>query len=138
MTEGAKTVAGVVPEVPNDAATGLVQRLRVCSGRLAWYNLAMKAYVLYYGPDPSLETESETADEREVRLRRPPIVQYGSYPGWTLTDRFSAEVALNEITRMAAYLGDHWCEFAIDELPDGFALYCTTHTAHLALIPPPV
>jgi hypothetical protein len=98
----------------------------------------MKAYVLYYGPDPTFEKEEETAEEREARLLRPPIVQYGSYPGWTLPERHLAEIALLEVNRMGVSVNEHWCEFAVDDLPEGgFAIYCTNHPKHLGLIPSP-
>jgi hypothetical protein len=95
--------------------------------RLKRYNPAMKSYVCYYGPEPKLSDE-ETQEQKEKRLARPLIVQFTKDPHWTLPAKEQAESERFILQRQGVFAGEHFCEFAVEELPDGkFAIFCPNH-----------
>jgi hypothetical protein len=87
----------------------------------------VNAYVLYYGPEPKLSDE-ETPKEREARLAKPPIVEFDRDPLWKLPAKELADVELLILERMGVSVGQHFCQFSVEELPEGeFALVCRNH-----------
>jgi hypothetical protein len=87
----------------------------------------MKAYVTYYGPEPKL-SEEETQEEKEARLARPIVVQFHKGPHWTLPAKHLADVELAILERQRVFVGQHFCELSLEELPGGeFAIACLNH-----------
>ena len=87
----------------------------------------MKAYVLYYGPEPQSQ-EEESKEEREGRLARPNIVEFGKNPGWKIPSRYEANAELRILAGSGVFVGQHFCKFSVEELPEGaFAIVCSTH-----------
>jgi hypothetical protein len=89
----------------------------------------MKTYVRRFGLDPESNVpERETHDEREAR--RTVRVDYCPEPEWKIPTREMAAIELQTLQRMWVYVEGHYCEFSIDELPDGaFAIVCLSHPA---------
>jgi len=56
------------------------------------------------------------------------IIGYSTAPDWRFSTRGEAEVALSDLNEKQFHVGLHYCEFAIQELPEGdFAIACITH-----------
>lgn len=86
----------------------------------------MKAYVLGY----------RQKDADKVQLPKRPFervedveVQYCKKPDWKIALRELAESELRILCDMRVHVSPHYCEFAIEELPEGgFAIVCPSHT----------
>jgi hypothetical protein len=55
-------------------------------------------------------------------------VQYGDGPDWKMPFREYAETELRTLAEMRIHVGPHYCEFSLEELPEGeFAIVCLSH-----------
>jgi hypothetical protein len=55
-------------------------------------------------------------------------VQYCNELDWKIAFRELAESELRILTGMRVHVGLHYCEFAVEELPEGeFAIICPSH-----------
>lgn len=55
-------------------------------------------------------------------------VQYCKKPDWKIAFRELAESELSILAELRVHVGSHYCEFAIEELPEGeFAIICPSH-----------
>jgi|GEM_PF-1856629 hypothetical protein len=55
-------------------------------------------------------------------------VQYCKEPDWKIPLRELAEPELRILRDMRVHVGSHYCEFSVEELPDGaFAIVCLSH-----------
>ena len=55
-------------------------------------------------------------------------VQYCKEPDWKIPLRELAEPELRILCGMHVHIGLHYCEFSVEELPDGaFAIVCLSH-----------
>jgi hypothetical protein len=55
-------------------------------------------------------------------------VEYCKEPDWRIAFRELAESELKILTDMCVHVGSHYCEFAVEELPEGeFAIICPSH-----------
>jgi hypothetical protein len=85
----------------------------------------MKVYVLGY----------RQKDKDKVQLPKYPYdriedvdVQYCKEPDWKIELRELAESELRILRGMRVHVGSHYCEFSVEELPDGaFAIVCLSH-----------
>ena len=85
----------------------------------------MKVYVRGY--------RQKDADEAQP-LKRPVEriedveVQYCKEPDWRIAFRDLAESESKILTEMRVHVGPHYCEFVVEELPEGkFAIVCPSH-----------
>jgi hypothetical protein len=88
--------------------------------------MTMKVYVRGYGP----------LSEKEIPPQRYPFdpvedswVEYRPTPDdWKMMTRDEAEMHCRDLNRMQAHVGPHYCEFSVEELPEGaFAIVCLSH-----------
>jgi hypothetical protein len=85
----------------------------------------MKVYVRGYRQKDADEAQPpkllfERAEDVEV--------QYCKEPDWRIAFRELAESELRILTDMRVHVGLHYCEFAVEELPEGeFAIICPSH-----------
>jgi hypothetical protein len=94
----------------------------------------MKVYVLGY----------QQKDKDKVQPPKRPFdpiedvdVQYCKQPEWKITLRELAESELRILRDMRVHIGSHYCEFSVEELPDGaFAIVCLSHPELTATAPP--
>jgi hypothetical protein len=85
----------------------------------------MKVYVLGY----------QQKDEDKVEPPKRPFdhvenvdVQYCKEPEWKIMLRGLAESELRILRDMRVHVGSHYCEFSVEELPEGeFAIVCLSH-----------
>jgi hypothetical protein len=85
----------------------------------------MKVYVLGY----------RQKDKDKVQPPKRPFdpiegveVQYCKEPDWKIETREWAELELRILRDMRVHVGSHYCEFSVEELPDGaFAIVCLSH-----------
>lgn len=85
----------------------------------------MKVYVLGY----------RQKDEDKVQPPKRPFdpienvdVQYCKEPDWKIALRELAESELLILCAMRVHVGSHYCEFSVEELPEGaFAIVCLSH-----------
>jgi hypothetical protein len=55
-------------------------------------------------------------------------VQYCDGPDWKMPYREHAEMELRILAAMRVHVGPHYCEFSLEELPEGeFAIVCLSH-----------
>lgn len=55
-------------------------------------------------------------------------IEYCKEPDWKIAFRELAESELRILTDMRVHVGSHYCEFAVEELPEGeFAITCPAH-----------
>lgn len=85
----------------------------------------MKVYVHGY--------RTATDEEREEARRRRPfdevgvVVAYSGTPTWTM-EQYGADIHLETLRRMGIHVGQHHCDFSIEELPDKkLAIVCAEH-----------
>lgn len=87
----------------------------------------MKVYVLGYRTKTPEQIETE-------RRQLPPFahienieVQYSPTPDWRMP-AYEADYQCNELRGMHVHVGQHICDFAIEELPEGDnAIMCAAH-----------
>lgn len=85
----------------------------------------MKRYVLGY----------RQKDEDKIEPPKRPFepvenvdVQYSEGPEWKMPFREYAETELRILVGMRVHVGPHYCEFSLEELPEGeFAIACLSH-----------
>lgn len=81
----------------------------------------MKAYVLGY------KEKEKKPEERFV----PPTevhVQYSKEPEWIMRFVQEAESECLTLNKLRVHVGEHSCEFSIEELPKGgFVVVCASH-----------
>jgi hypothetical protein len=77
----------------------------------------MKVYVRGYGP----LREDETPPQRyPFEPKENYGVEYRPTPDdWTMSTRDEAEMHCRDLTRLQAHVGPHYCEFSVQELPEG-------------------
>jgi hypothetical protein len=85
----------------------------------------MTVYVRGYGQKEAKEVQPPT---RHFQPKEDYWVQYSDHPDWRIAVREIAESDLRILTSMRVRVGDHYCDFAIEELPEGgFAIICPAH-----------
>ena len=77
----------------------------------------MKAYVADYKPEENVPEQNPT----------PYDIKYSKQPVWTMEFVRQAESQCNDLNSMRAHIGQHYCKFSVEELPEGkFAIVCLT------------
>jgi len=83
----------------------------------------MKVYALRYRQEDDVQPPKRPYDPIEDV-----DVQYSKQPDWKITLRELAAPELRILRNMRVHVGSHYCEFSIEELPDGaFAIFCLSH-----------
>ena len=87
----------------------------------------MKIYVRGYGPlaEEEIPPQRSPFDPLEDRW-----VQYRPSPddAWEIGTRDEAEMHCRVLNGSQAHHGPHYCEFSVEELPEGaFAIVCLSH-----------
>ncbi|MBZ5511472.1 MAG: hypothetical protein LAN70_09925 [Acidobacteriia bacterium] len=78
----------------------------------------MKVYVADYKPQENATEQNPT----------PYNIEYSKRPVWTLEFVRQAESECNNLNSMRVHIGQHYCKFSVEELPEGvFAVVCLTH-----------
>jgi hypothetical protein len=56
------------------------------------------------------------------------VVDYTPVPVWLLLNPQEAELHLRQLRLLRPHIGGHWCDLALEALPEGyFAIVCDTH-----------
>jgi hypothetical protein len=85
----------------------------------------MKVYVLGYRQKDKGKVEPP---KRPFERIEDVEVQYCKEPEWKIAFRELAESELRILSEMHVHIGPHYCELAIEELPEGeFAIVCPAH-----------
>jgi len=86
----------------------------------------MKVYVRGYGP---LRKEEISPQRRPFDPIQDHGVEYRATPDdWKMSTRDEAEMHCQDLNRMQVHVGPHYCEFSVEELPEGdFAIVCLSH-----------
>jgi hypothetical protein len=85
----------------------------------------MKVYVRGYRPK---DEDKIPPPKRPFDLVENVDVQFSEAPEWKIDLRELAESELRILTGMHVHVGQHYCEFAVEDLPEGeFAIVCPAH-----------
>lgn len=85
----------------------------------------MKVYVLGYRQKDADKVEPP---KRPFERVENVDVQYCKEPGWKIGFRELAESELRILREMNVHVGQHYCEFTVEELREGgFAIICPSH-----------
>lgn len=91
----------------------------------------MKAYVLGYRTKTDEEIEAQRRTAVPFARIEEIEVQYHSRPVWRIPSH-EAEWRCAELQRSRIHVGQHYCEFSLEELPEGnFAIVCESHPSEL-------
>jgi hypothetical protein len=88
----------------------------------------MKVYVYGYRARTDEEIEAERRKLPPFTLIEPVIVSYHENPEWRIPLESEAVWRRDELQNALVHVGPHYCEFSIEELPEGdFAIVCAEH-----------
>jgi hypothetical protein len=88
----------------------------------------MKVYVRGYDTKTDDEIEAERRRLSPFALIEPIVVVYSDSPTWRIPLESEAVWRLVDLQTAHVHVGQHFCEFSIEELPEGdFAIVCAEH-----------
>ena len=102
---------------------------------LLLHNRHMTAFVMGW----LIREDEELAevDPRPAMWKENVDVGYSSTPVLRIKTRHEADLDCERLRRMRVHVGAHYCEFGVEELPEGdFTLVCFSHPDHLRVVTP--
>src|SRR5580692_7727337 len=81
------------------------------------YNPAMKVYVTGHR---GKEVEEHGASKTHFELNKDNVnIYFHKYAGWRLESADDAKRERDYLEKMNVHVGDHYCKFSVEELPEG-------------------